>query len=176
MSNEHPSTTSRQLCDTTTSSQQPTNLPTYPVTDQPITDRTTTTSTSSSTSRACARAREENYDPPQLPPVERLHQTRNLYQENIGRMSPQVGRTIERYLLAGMQLEVIEEAIAVTSWAPRPSPNYLMAILRRYIDDHVMTLDDLIQDRIRHEADKEVRRSRRAARWYDEGEFDPLPF
>lgn len=167
-------TTSGHQCDATTDTL--TNLPTYPVTDQPITDRTTTTSTSSSTSRACARAREENYAPPQLPPVERLHQTRDLYQENIGRMSPQVGRTIERYLLAGMQLEVIEEAIAETSWAPRPSPNYLMAILRRYMDDHVMSLDDLIQDRIRHEADKEVRRSRRAARWYDEGEFDPLPF
>lgn len=179
MSNEHPSTTSRQLCDTTTSSQQPADpLTTTPETDQPNEEQTTatTTSSTSSTSRARARAREERVDTPELPPIERLRQTRDIYEANIGRMNPQVGRAIERFLLAGMELEVIEEAIGETGWARRPSANYLMAILRRYVDAEIFTLDDLIADRVRHEAEKEARRARRAARWYDEDEPDPIWF
>lgn len=179
MSNEHPSTTSRQLCDTTTSSQQPADpLTTNPGTDQPNEEQTTatTTSSTSSTSRARARAREERVDTPELPPIERLRQTRDIYEANIGRMNPQVGRAIERFLLAGMELEVIEEAIGETGWARRPSANYLMAILRRYVDAEIFTLDDLITDRARHEAEKEARRARRAARWYDEDEPDPIWF
>ena len=182
MSNHSLTTTSRQLCDTTTSSQQlPDPLTTTPETDQPNEEQTTATtssSTSTSTSRARARAcaREAAADSPELPPIERLHQTRDLYEANIGRMNPQVGRAIERFLLAGMQLEVIEEAIGETGWARRPSANYLMAILRRYIDAEIYTLDDLIDDRARHEAEKEARRARRAARWYDEDEPDPIWF
>lgn len=172
-------TTSRQLCDTTTSSQQPADpLTTTPETDQPNEEQTTatTTSSTSSTSRARARAREERVDTPELPPIERLRHTRDIYEANIGRMNPQVGRAIERFLLAGMELEVIEEAIGETGWARRPSANYLMAILRRYIDAEIYTLDDLITDRARHEAEKEARRARRAARWYDEDEPDPIWF
>lgn len=171
-------TTSRQLCDTTTSSQQPADpLTTTPETDQPNEEQTTATTTStSSTSRARARAREERVDTPELPPIERLRHTRDIYEANIGRMNPQVGRAIERFLLAGMELEVIEEAIGETGWARRPSANYLMAILRRYVDAEIFTLDDLIADRVRHEAEKEARRARRAARWYDEDEPDPLWF
>ena len=178
--NKHTSTTSsRQLCDTTTSSQQPADpLTTTPETDQPNEEQTTatTTSSTSSTSRARARAREERVDTPELPPIERLRQTRDIYEANIGRMNPQVGRAIERFLLAGMELEVIEEAIGETGWARRPSANYLMAILRRYVDAEIFTLDDLIADRVRHEAEKEARRARRAARWYDEDEPDPIWF
>ena len=179
MSNEHPSTTSRQLCDTTTSSQQlPNPLTTTPETDQPNEEQTTatTTSSTSSTSRARARAREKRVDTPELPPIERLRQTRDIYEANIGRMNPQVGRAIERFLLAGMELEVIEEAIGETGWARRPSANYLMAILRRYVEAEIFTLDDLIADRARHEADKQARQARRAARWYDEDEPDPIWF
>lgn len=181
MSNYTHSTTSRQLCDTTTSSQQPANpITSTPETDRPITEQTTaataTTTTRTSTSRARARAREDYTETPDLPPIERLHQTRQLYEENIGRMTPQVGRTIERFLAAGMELEVVEEAIGETGWARRPSPNYLVAILRRYHDCNVLTLDDLIADRARHEAEKEARRARRAARWYDEDDPDPIWF
>ena len=179
MNNYTPSTTSRQLCDTTTSSQQlPNPLTTTPETDQPNEEQTTatTTSSTSSTSRARARAREKRVDTPELPPIERLRQTRDIYEANIGRMNPQVGRAIERFLLAGMELEVIEEAIGETGWARRPSANYLMAILRRYVEAEIFTLDDLIADRARHEADKQARQARRAARWYDEDEPDPIWF
>ena len=193
MNHEKFSTLDQQTCDTPT---------TNPETDQQPTDKqttaTTTSSTSStsrarararedsddcavcdvcaSTSRARARAREERVDTPELPPIERLRQTRDIYEANIGRMNPQVGRAIERFLLAGMELEVIEEAIGETGWARRPSANYLMAILRRYVDAEIFTLDDLITDRARHEAEKEARRARRAARWYDEDEPDPIWF
>ena len=161
MNHEKFSTLDQQTCDTPT---------TNPETDQQPTDKqttaTTTSSTSStsrarararedsddcavcdvcaSTSRARARAREERVDTPELPPIERLRQTRDIYEANIGRMNPQVGRAIERFLLAGMELEVIEEAIGETGWARRPSANYLMAILRRYVDAEIFTLDDLI--------------------------------
>ena len=182
MSNYTHSTTSRQLCDTTTSSQQlHDTLTPYPETDQQPTDEqptATTTRSTSSTSRARARAcaREAAAESPELPPIERLHQTRDIYEANIGRMNPQVGRAIERFLLAGMELEVIEEAIGETGWARRPSANYLMAILRRYVDAEIFTLDDLIADRARHEADKQARQARRAARWYDEDDPNPIWF
>ena len=178
MSNEHPSTTSRQLCDTTTSSQQPADpITTNPETDQP-TDQQTSTTTSSSTSstssttRARARAREGC----ELPPIERLHQTRDLYESSIGRMTPIVGQHIERYLQAGMEIDVIEHAIAETAWARRPSANYLFAILRRYFDSEIFTFNTLMDDVARHEADKQARQARRAARWYDEDEPDPIWF
>ena len=118
-------TTSRQLCDTTTSSQQPADpLTTTPETDQPNEEQTTatTTSSTSSTNRARARAREERVDTPELPPIERLRQTRDIYEANIGRMNPQVGRAIERFLLAGMELEVIEEALAAMETYTPPAP------------------------------------------------------
>lgn len=175
MSNEHPSTTSRQLCDTTTSSQQ---LTPFPETDQQPTDGQTTatttssTSSTSSTTRARARAREGC----ELPPIERLHQTRDLYESSVGRMTPIVGQHIERYLQAGMEIDVIEHAIAETGWARRPSANYLFAILRRYFDSEIFTYNALMDDLARHEADKQARQARRAARWYDEDDPDPIWF
>lgn len=167
MNRENFSTLDQQTCDT---------LHPYPETDQQPTEQPTGSTSSTSRVRVRACAREAAADSPELPPIERLHQTRDLYEANIGRMNPQVGRAIERFLLAGMQLEVIEEAIGETGWARRPSANYLMAILRRYIDAEIYTLNDLIDDRARHEAEKEARRARRAARWYDEDEPDPIWF
>ena len=197
MSNEHPSTTSRQLCDTTTSSQQ---LTPFPETDQQPTDGQTTatttssTSSTSSTTRARARAREDHFGEAtemvnsttrarararegcELPPIERLHQTRDLYESSVGRMTPIVGQHIERYLQAGMEIDVIDHAIAETAWARRPSANYLFAILRRYFDSEIFTFDTLMDDVARHEADKQARQARRAARWYDEDDPDPIWF
>lgn len=168
MYNNHISTTSGQPCDTTTSSPS--------TTDQPSTNQTTSsTSSTSSRVRACARAREAA---PELPPIERLHQTRELYESNIGRMTPAIANMIERCLLAGMEPDVVDAAIAKTGWARRPSPNYLAAILRRYSSEDIKTIDDLMQDEARYEAMKEQRRAERAARWYEEDSCtcDELPF
>ena len=169
MNHEKFSTLDQQTYDTPT-----TNPETDQTTDQQTSTTTTSSSTSStsSTTRARARAREGC----ELPPIERLHQTRALYESSVGRMTPIVGQHIERYLQAGMEIDVIEHAIAETAWARRPSANYLFAILRRYFDSEIFTFDTLMDDVARHEADKQARQARRAARWYDEDEPDPIWF
>ena len=169
MNHEKFSTLDQQTCDTPT-----TNPETDQTTDQQTSTTTTSSSTSStsSTTRARARAREGC----ELPPIERLHQTRDLYESSVGRMTPIVGQHIERYLQAGMEIDVIEHAIAETAWARRPSANYLFAILRRYFDSEIFTFDTLMDDVARHEADKQARQARRAARWYDEDDPNPIWF
>ncbi len=166
MNHENFSTLDQQTCDTLTP---------YPETYQQPTNGQTTTTTitsSTSTSRARARAREGC----ELPPIERLHQTRDLYESSVGRMTPVVGQQIERYLRSGMEIDVIEHAISETGWARRPSANYLFAILRRYFDSDIFTYDALMDDLARHEADKQARQARRAARWYDEDDPNPIWF
>lgn len=171
MLHEDFATNNQQTCDQNSEINQPTN-------NQGSTGSSTSTS---STSRACARAREDGEirspcEPPELPPIERLYQTRRIYEDNIGPMPPAVGHMIERYLLNGMAIEVIEEAIGQTGWAPRPSANYLAAILRRWMRDGIKDLGALIKDQARHEAEKEERLARRAAKWYQEDSYDPLPW
>ena len=48
-------------------------------------------------------------------------------------------------------VEMILEAIFETGLAPRPSGNYLFAILRRWWDQGIMTRQDLYQDQQRHD-------------------------
>lgn len=168
MNHENFSTLDQQTCDTLTP---------YPETDQQPTDgQTTTTTSTSSTSTSTSRARARAREGCELPPIERLHQTRNLYESSVGRMTPVVGQQIERYLRSGMEIDVIEHAISETGWARRPSANYLFAILRRYFDSDIFTYDALMDDLARHEADKQARQARRSARWYDEDDPNPIWF
>lgn len=179
MLHENFTTNSQQTCDTNaTNATNATNVTadhlTTPETDQPTVPQTSSRTSSTSRVRACARvcARED----PQLPPIERLHVTKELYQQNIGRMTPAIANMIERCLLSGMEPDVVDAAIAKTGWARRPSPNYLAAILRRYNIDGIKTIDDLMADEARFEAIKEQRRAERAARWYEEDTCSELPF
>ena len=170
MNHENFSTLDQQTCDT---------LHPYPETDQQPTDEQTTTTTTSSTSTSTSRARARacaREAAAELPPIERLHQTRDLYESSVGRMTPVVGQQIERYLRSGMEIDVIEHAISETGWARRPSANYLFAILRRYFDSEIFTYNALMDDLARHEADKQARQARRAARWYDEDDPNPIWF
>ena len=168
MNHENFSTLDQQTCDTLTP---------YPETDQqPTNGQTTTTTSTSSTSTSTSRARARAREGCELPPIERLHQTRDLYESSVGRMTPVVGQQIERYLRSGMEIDVIEHAISETGWARRPSANYLFAILRRYFDSDIFTYDALMDDLARHEADKQARQARRAARWYDEDDPNPIWF
>lgn len=168
MNHENFSTLDQQTCDTLTP---------YPETDQqPTNGQTTTTTITSSTSTSTSRARARAREGCELPPIERLHQTRDLYESSVGRMTPVVGQQIERYLRSGMEIDVIEHAISETGWARRPSANYLFAILRRYFDSEIFTYDALMDDLARHEADKQARQARRAARWYDEDDPNPIWF
>lgn len=168
MNHENFSTLDQQTCDTLTP---------YPETDQqPTNGQTTTTTITSSTSTSTSRARARAREGCELPPIERLHQTRDLYESSVGRMTPVVGQQIERYLRSGMEIDVIEHAISETGWARRPSANYLFAILRRYFDSDIFTYNALMDDLARHEADKQARQARRAARWYDEDDPNPIWF
>ena len=74
MNHENFSTLDQQTCDT---------LHPYPETDQQPTDEQTTTTTTSSTSTSTSRARARacaREAAAELPPIERLHQTRDLYE------------------------------------------------------------------------------------------------
>lgn len=177
MHNNKIRTTNQQSCDITSSQQPAEPLTTTPETDQqPTNGQTTTTTSTSSTSTSTSRARARAREGCELPPIERLHQTRDLYESSVGRMTPVVGQQIERYLRSGMEIDVIEHAISETGWARRPSANYLFAILRRYFDSEIFTYDALMDDLARHEADKQARQARRAARWYDEDDPSPIWF
>ena len=161
MNHENLSKLDQQTCDTLTPYQE---------TDQQPTDEQTTTTTTSSTSTSTSRARARacaREAAAELPPIERLHQTRDLYESSVGRMTPVVGQQIERYLRSGMEIDVIEHAISETGWARRPSANYLFAILRRYFDSEIFTYNALMDDLARHEADKQARQARRSASRYD---------
>ena len=96
MSNEHPSTTSRQLCDTTTSSQHPV---TQPVTQQASNQQASTHSVLSKlvTARACARAhaREDDYPEGIITPDD-LMAIRDAYVTYVGQpMTAMVAHEVE---------------------------------------------------------------------------------
>lgn len=76
----------------------------------------------------------------------------DAYMDNIGqRMPPVVCRTLMCDYAAGMQTDVMLAAIEATGLAPRPSAPYLLAILRRYMADGVLTGADLLRDEQCHE-------------------------
>lgn len=148
MSNEHPSTTSRQLCDTTTSSQHPV---TQPVTQQASNQQASTHSVLSKlvTARACARAhaREDDYPEGIITPDD-LMAIRDAYVTYVGQpMTAMVAHEVEAALADGMRPSVVIEATKVTGDAPRPTPYYMRAVLRRWLRDGILTDDALAADK-----------------------------
>lgn len=61
-------------------------------------------------------------------------------------MNATVAWFIEKCLNAGINADVIEDAIFRTGWAKRPSPFYLRAILNRYMKEGIKTLQDVADD------------------------------
>lgn len=90
------------------------------------------------------------------------------YQENIGGFDRKAQWLIQKYS-EFMELDVIEHAIMETGWAPRPSKQYLNAILRRYYMEGVKTFDDVMRDEDKHEQLKASDIRIRDSRWYDDG-------
>lgn len=152
MSNEHPSTTSRQLCDTTTSSQHPV---TQQVTQQASNQQVSTHSVLSKlvTARVCARARtrEDNGQDGIITPDD-LMAIRDAYVTYVGQpMTAMVAHEVEAALDEGMRPSVVIEAAKTTGDAPRPTPYYMRAVLRRWLRDGILTDDALAADRAAYE-------------------------
>ena len=56
-------------------------------------------------------------------------------------MRPNIKAMVQRYLDAGMEVEVVMHALEDTSLAPRPSWRYCLAILRRCVAESAVTED-----------------------------------
>lgn len=52
---------------------------------------------------------------------------------------PYMAREFARYLAMGYEVDMLEEVIRITSWAPRPTFAYLAAIMRNHFDDHTLS-------------------------------------
>lgn len=94
--------------------------------------RTTSTSTSTTV----------NTEPgvSQISPMDK-HVIAEAYCQTIRQnMTTQVAFYLENLLQEGMEPEVILSAIQETGWAPRPSPQYLRAILQRCRNQGIYTM------------------------------------
>lgn len=98
--------------------------------------------------RACARTREDGIVSP-----DDLEAIRNAYVRNVGQpLTAMVAREIEAALDEGMRPSVVIEAAVTTGNAPRPTPYYMRAVLRRWRRDGIFTDDALAADRAAYEA------------------------
>ena len=164
MSNEHPSTTSRQLCDTTTSSQHPV---TQPVTQSASKEQASTHSvlsklvTAGARAGACAYARTREGDGPEgIITPDDLMAIRDAYVAYVGQpMTAMVAREVEAALAEGMRPSIVIEAAKVTGDAPRPTPYYMRAVLRRWLRDGILTDDALAADRAAYEQQRAAKSS-----------------
>lgn len=164
MINEYPSTTSRQLCDTTTSSQHPV---TQPVTQSARKAQASTHSvlsklvTAGARAGACAYARtREDEGPAGIITPDDLMAIRDAYVAYVGQpMTAMVAREVEAALAEGMRPSVVIEAAKVTGDAPRPTPYYMRAVLRRWLRDGVLTDDALVADRAAYEQQRAAKSS-----------------
>lgn len=157
-------TSSRQLCDTTTSSQQPV---TQPVTQQASNQQVSTHSvlsklvTAGARAGACAYARTREGDGPEgIITPDDLMAIRDAYVTYVGQpMTAMVAHEVEAALAEGMRPSIIIEAAKVTGDAPRPTPYYMRAVLRRWLRDGILTDDALAADRAAYEQQRSAKSS-----------------
>ncbi len=81
-----------------------------------------------------------------------LEVIRTAYNGSIGPLTAPIAHFIEKCITAGMEPAVIVDAIERTGWARRPSPFYLRAILQRYLNWGIRTMEDVHGD----EADRRL--------------------
>lgn len=76
-----------------------------------------------------------------------LEAIRIAYKGCVGQeLTATVAGYIEKCMAAGMHADVVLDAIERTGWARRPSPFYLRAILRRYLEWSIFTMEDVRED------------------------------
>ena len=98
--------------------------------------------------------------------IDDLKIIRDCYVDYVGPMTAPVAKMIEMKLAAGMEVAVILHAIEETGWAPRPSAQYLRAILTRLHATDVLTMEQLMEDQQRHDKRYADMRKDREDRWY----------
>lgn len=147
MHNNKIRTTNQQSCDIT-SNQQPV---TQQVTQSASKEQASTHSVLSKlvTARVCARARTREEDGPEgIITPDDLMAIRDAYVTYVGQpMTAMVAHEVEAALAEGMRPSVVIEAARVTGDAPRPTPYYMRAVLRRWIRDGILTDDALAADK-----------------------------
>lgn len=153
MYNSRNLTTSGQPCDTTTGYQHPVSTPvTQSASDQQVSTQSVLSKLVTAGARACAGAREETPEDGIITP-DVLTAIRDAYVTYTGSdMTAMVAREIEDALSDGMSPSVVIEAAKTTGDAPRPTPYYMRAVLRRWRRDHILTEDALAADRAAFEA------------------------
>ena len=90
------------------------------------------------------------------------------YEQNVGRWDLKAQQILSRAYASGMEEAVLLAAIEATGWAPRPSKQYLAAILRRYMAAGIKTYEDVLRDEDEFEQFKQSDLRRRQAKWYDD--------
>lgn len=151
MHNNKIRTTNQQSCDIT-SSQQPV---TQQVTQSASKEQASTHSVLSKlvTARVCARARTREEDGPEgIITPDDLMAIRDAYVTYVGQpMTAMVAHEVKAALANGMRPSVVIEATRVTGDAPRPTPYYMRAVLRRWLRDGILTDDALAADKAAYE-------------------------
>lgn len=136
----------------------------------PTSTNTTTTSSSTSTSsRPRANSRDstegDGGSRPELDPRD-CEMLQEYYEDNFAaELPPVMARMMGACMRGGMERQLIEMAIDETMLAPRPSPQYLMAILRRWRQDGIHTETARRADQERHEQ----QRARQGRKWEERG-------
>ena len=132
-----------------------------------IDDRTSRSSSSTSTTTT-------TYTPePGVFYEKDLEIIRCAYTVSIGDMTVSVASMIERYLRIGMRPDVICHAIEETGFAPRPTPHYLRAILTRYAQSGILTMDDVLMDEHRRIRTQSQANFKRYQAWYGGDDDQP---
>lgn len=157
-------TSSRQLCDTTTSSQHPVTQPvTQPASNQQVSTHSVLSKlvTAGARAGACAYARTREEEGPEgIITPDDLMAIRDAYVTYVGQpMTAMVAHEVEAALADGMRPSVVIEAAKVTGDAPRPTPYYMRAVLRRWLRDGILTDDALAADRAAYEQQRAAKSS-----------------
>lgn len=128
-----------------------------PVNNENLCTRTTTTTTTTTS----------NADPCILD-TQILESLDGYYAMAMGReMPPVICRLMKECLAYGMKPSLLQEAIDQTTLAPRPSPHYLRAILKRWMDAGIKTTFALEIDRRQF-----LHRNKRHSKWIDPEDLD----
>lgn len=125
--------------------------PSHPSTCNPSSRPRTPSSSSTSTSR--------HTEPGVSCEADELEALKVTYNEVLGPMNATVAHLLQVFMLDGMEVEVICNAIHQTAWCRRPSPQYLRAILCRYNAEGIRTMNDVL----RSEAEYDSRK-----RWFED--------
>ncbi|MGX8705500.1 MAG: hypothetical protein ACSW8J_02880, partial [bacterium] len=99
---------------------------------------------------------------------EAVNEIAKKYQQMIGmEINCTVGAFLKKCMYAGMDWLVVLDAIEKTGWARNPTAYYLRAILSRYLNEGIRTLEDVREDDARRETERRRASYNRRSSWFD---------